>query len=483
LDGAETVVLAEFPVPGASLPLLARRAIARTVPRPRLVHVRFLIDDAAPEPPDGGTVLVWGTGARSQRAASEALARPDAVLARPPRHLEWPPARTLGRVAARDVGMSEDALDRADQVLRAAVRDSVFPGAALAVGRRGGLVRLSGYGMTSREADAKPVDARSTLYDLASLTKVIAATPAAMALVAQGRLDLDAPVRRYVPEFSGGLKDRVTVRQLLDHTSGLPAGLNLYNTPGSPEDALRRVLSVRLSSAPGEVANYSDLGMVVLAEVVRHAGGVPFDVFVAGAVYAPLGMASTMFLPPLALRDWIAPSALTSEREYLLQGIVHDGTAFRLGGVSGNAGLFATAYDVALLAQSMLARGAYGTTRLFAPALVDSFTAIQPGADTRALGWDTPSERSSAGSFFSARAYGHTGYTGTSVWIDPTRDLFVVLLTNRTYDRASPARILKVRRDVHDAIARAVTDQPLAKRPGAIEDRPPPRRPAPRRRR
>ena len=181
----------------------------------------------------------------------------------------------------------------------------------------------------------------------------------------------------------------------------------------------------------------------------------PLDRYLAGHLFAPLGMESTFYLPPAALRDSIVPTAEENEREFALHGVVHDANAFRLGGVAGHAGLFSTAADVAVFAQMMMNGGAYGTVRLLAPGTVQAFTRRQPGAEQRALGWDTPSRVSSAGGYFSSRSYGHTGYTGTSLWIDPAADLFVVLLTNRTYTKATGGEILRLRAAVHDAAARA----------------------------
>ncbi len=220
--------------------------------------------------------------------------------------------------------------------------------------------------------------------------------------------------------------------------------------------------------------------MILLGELVAKAAGEPLDRYLARRIFVPLGMSSTMFLPPLALHPQTAPSALTPEREFLLQGVVHDGNAYRLGGISGHAGLFSTASDLAVFAQMLLAGGVYGPVRIFSPHTVQTFATRQRGARERAIGWDTPAPESSAGSYFSARSFGHTGFTGTSIWIDPQRDLFVVLLTNRTYDRTALERMHKIRREIHDGISRAITDQPLVKRPGAIETVTPPRRqPAP----
>jgi CubicO group peptidase (beta-lactamase class C family) len=233
-------------------------------------------------------------------------------------------APVLRPARAEDVGMDEALLARVDATIRAAIAEGAFPGAALAVGRRGRLVRLRGYGNLDRAPGAAAVEPASSLYDVASLTKVVATTSAVMALVEEGRLALDAPAARYLGEFTGGGRDSVTVRQLLAHTAGLPAGLNLYGSAASPEDAMRRAASVRLVLNPGEAALYSDLGMILLAEVVGRAAGEPLDRFLARRVFAPLGMSSTMFLPPLVLQPNTATSALDSERDFPLRGVVHD---------------------------------------------------------------------------------------------------------------------------------------------------------------
>ncbi|MBA4157869.1 MAG: serine hydrolase [Gemmatimonadetes bacterium] len=424
-----------------------------------------------------GSRRLWGRSAGGEHPTQEL--RTISAQEESAAHL----APMLQHVPAAEAGMSEAALRRVDGVIRGAVEEGLFPGAALAVGRRGRLVRLQGYGHLSREPDAAPVEA-TTLYDLASLTKVVGTTAAAMALIDDGRLELDAPVQRYIPEWlstSGNgpqidiTRQRVTVRHLLTHMAGLPAGLAIHARAESPADAMRRVIRAPLTLDPGAVSLYSDLSMILLAEVVSRAAGEPLDRLLARRVFRPMGMASTMYLPPLALHPRIAPSAQTAPDEFLLQGIVHDGTAFRLGGVSGHAGIFSNARDLAAYAQTLLNGGAYGPSAVFSPATVTAFRTRQPGASERALGWDTPAPESSAGSYFSAQSFGHTGFTGTSLWIDPEKELFVVLLTNRTYDRTSLQRMLVLRQRVHEGIARAIVDAPVRRRPGAVDIITPPR--------
>lgn len=377
-------------------------------------------------------------------------------------------APVLREVAPDSVGMDPDLAGVIDEVMQDALEDSVFTGAAVVVGRRGGIVLERGYGSSSRGDSLLPVSAASTIFDLASLTKVVATTTAVALLVESGEIELDDRVRQYLPEFSGDGREDVQIHHLLTHSSGLPSGLWLFGSAGSAQEALADVLQAPMRAEPGERVLYSDLGMILLAEVVERAAGVPLDEFLARRVFAPLGMDATMYLPPLALRAAIVPTAETTERNFPLQGIVHDANAFRLEGVTGHAGLFSTARDIAIFAQMMLNGGSYGPVRLLSPETVATFTRSRPEADDRALGWDTPARVSSAGAFFSARSFGHTGYTGTSVWIDLEIELFVVLLTNRTYPGATPRQILDLRVEVHDAAAQAVTDQPVRRRAGAV---------------
>ena len=466
---ADSARAAAAPARAAAKPDSAKPRAAR--PDPPTVLVRLAA--AAPDslPPARSVVLAWGAGPESQRAAAEALSPdvlPDGGDAPPAR---WPAAPTLRDGTAAEVGMSEAGLARADSVIRAAVEAGTFPGAALAVGRRGKLVRLRGYGRLPGGAGA--VRATETLYDIASLTKVAGTTAAVMALVDDDRLRLDAPVQRYLPGFTGRYKDEVNVRHLLTHTSGLPAGEWLYGDARSPATALRQAMRASLEARPGERMVYSDFGFILLAKVVEEVAGMPVDAYLARRVYAPLGMSSTMYLPPAALRPFTAPGAARSNQGHVLRGVVHDANAYRLGGVAGHAGLFATARDLAVYSQTLLNGGSYGTQRVYSPETVRRFTTVRTRVGNRAWGWDVPAARSSAGSYFSPQSYGHTGFTGTSIWIDPTQQLFVVLLANRTWDNASQAAMLDVRVKVHDAVARAITDAAIRPRPGspaAIEE-------------
>ena len=349
-----------------------------------------------------------------------------------------------------------------DPLVLDGIQRGAFPGAALVIGRRDTILFAKGYGRLTWSTGAAPADPDSTLWDLASLTKVIATTTALMLLVERGRVDLDAPVQRYLPEFVAA---GVTVRHLLTHTSGLRATLPLYRDARDSAAALRIVLAEAPLAPPGTSVVYSDLNAILLGEIVRRAGwGGPLDAFATHEIFVPLGLRQTVFRPPRSLVRRTAPTGVW--RGHPVAGVVNDQNAARLGGVAGHAGLFASASDVARFAQFMLGEGALpGGPRLLRPETVRAFTAVavkaRRGASARTLGWEalpTGEDVSSAGTLFGPRSYGHTGWTGTSLWIDPDRNLFVVLLTNRAYAPRTrrPFTVLKeVRGRVADAAARA----------------------------
>jgi CubicO group peptidase (beta-lactamase class C family) len=356
--------------------------------------------------------------------------------------------------------------ERFDPIVADGIRQGAYPGAALVVGRHDTILFAKGYGHLTWSPASPAVDPESTLYDLASLTKVIATTPVLMLLVERGRVRLDEPVVTYLPELQGTRTAGVTVRQLLAHTSGLRADIPDPELKALRDSAavMRRVFSEAPRVAPGTRVIYSDLNAILLGAVVQRVTGEPLDAFAAREVFAPLAMGATMFRPPVRLRPRIAPTGVW--HGHAVAGGVNDGSAFRLRGVSGNAGLFASAMNVARFAQFMLREGALPdgrrllkqeTVRLFTTKAAD----YGHGSEARALGWQalpTGENVSSAGALFGPHSYGHTGWTGTSLWIDPDRDLFVVLLTNRAYaPRARrPFTVLKgVRGRIADAAAQA----------------------------
>jgi CubicO group peptidase (beta-lactamase class C family) len=338
------------------------------------------------------------------------------------------------------------------QLLDSAIAASAAPGGVVALSVHG--VRyVHGAGRLGLDDPGRP-DGK-TLYDLASLTKVIGLTTGVMIAVSEGRLDLDAPVARYVPAFTGPGKEFVTIRHLLTHSSGLPAHRRLWELAPDRAGALAVVNATPLDTVPGVRTLYSDLGAMVLTEALVAAFGLPLDSLLAGRVFGPLGMVSTRYLPPAEWLPRIAPTERDPWRGRMLHGEVHDENAARLGGVSGHAGLFSDAEDLLRFGEWLLAgRRADGQTGglRIEPSLLCLFTTRQdlPAGSSRALGWDTPSENSSAGTRFSPQSFGHTGFTGTSIWMDPTRDLVLVLLTNRVHPTRENNRHIALRRAVAD---------------------------------
>ena len=357
------------------------------------------------------------------------------------------------------VGMSAARLAKIDHVVMRGIQAGGYPGAAVVVGRKGAVVWERGFGRLDWTDESETVSSTESIYDLASLTKVVGTTTALMILYDQGKIHLDDPVSKYVPEFSGGDKDLVTLRLLLEHRSGLPAGRDLWRIAHTPEEAREAVIQTPLAYRPDQYYEYSDLGADMLGFVVEAASGQRLDQFLTDHVWKPLGMEDTFFKPADSLRERIAPTEVNPPRGYPLRGEVHDENAFALGGIAGHAGLFSTASDLAVFAQMMLNGGQYGGTRIIADSTVALFTTR--AARTRALGWDTCAGDGSCGKYLSERAYGHTGFTGTSLWIDPDRDMFVILLTNRVHAARArrPAKVIAdVRADLSDAAALAVMD-------------------------
>jgi len=361
----------------------------------------------------------------------------------------------------KSVGMSATRLASIDRIVARGIKAGGYPGASVVVGRKGYAVFQKGFGKLGWTISSPRVSADKSIYDLASLTKVVGTTTAAMVLFDQGRLDLDAPVSTYLPAFSGGWKDSVTVRQLLTHRSGLPAGRDLWRIARTADEARAAVLATNLECRPGQCYIYSDLGADVLGFVVEAIAGESLDNFLHDKVFEPLGMTDTFFRPADSLTYRIAPTEIAPPRGYPLQGQVHDENAYALGGVAGHAGLFSTAADLSIFAQMMLNGGEYNGVRILSDTTVALFT--RRAAGTRALGWDTADGDGGSGRFLDSHAYGHTGYTGTSIWIDPERQMFVLLLTNRVHAARArrPAKVISdVRADLADAAAAAVVDNP-----------------------
>ncbi len=379
-----------------------------------------------------------------------------------------PPADVAyGAPAGDSVDVNAGDLSGAAAALQRSVEAGAFPGAVYAVGHRRRLVGLGAVGKMSYDDDAlpMPVDA---LFDLASVTKILATTPVAMRAVERGNLRLDYPVQALVPEFQGSSKAGVTIRHLLTHTSGLPAYVEFFRDHAS-EDAgpdvraavLDRIYSAGLEAPPGSRYAYSDLGIVLLGETLSRALGEPFDEFARREIYEPLGMHDTMWNPPASELERIPPTEYDAWRGALVRGTVHDENAYAMGGVAAHAGLFSTARDLAVYAQAMLNLGSYDHHRVLRRSTIDRWRRPQDivAGSSRGLGWDT-ARGSQRWSMFDATAYGHTGFTGTSLWIDPKRGLFVILLTNRVHPTRENQLHIEARVEFHREVVRAIDRLP-----------------------
>lgn len=355
-----------------------------------------------------------------------------------------------------DYDAQDERFASAFAILQQAISERAFPGCAVSVLHLGKLVALKGLGRFTYDS-ASPAVQADTIFDLASVSKVVATTPMAMLLYERGQLDLDAPVASLLPEFAGDdpRRDEVTVRMLLAHSSGLPAYERLFEHASTREELLRAALTTPLAADPGARAEYSDIGFVILGELLARLADEPLDRFCRREVFGPLAMARTGYCPPAAWRAQIPPTVDDHTfRHRVVQGEVHDENASVLGGIAGHAGVFGPAYDVALFAHAMLTGG----RPILRPETVALFTRrqAQPPGTARALGWDTPSQPSQSGRYLSQAAFGHLGYTGTSLWIDPGHQLAIILLTNRTWPDHSSQTIKQVRPRFHDALIEAL---------------------------
>lgn len=495
VDSADVVVLSLYVAPRAYAGTVAadeglRAWIARLASEGKpVLGISFgspYLADAFQEVPT--FMLAWGGAAISQRAAARAVIGRTAISGRLPVSLEGaergaglhrdacdgpcpkrirapqrPRDAGLPTVAPERVGMRPDLGERLDGIIEAAIADGAAPGAAVAVGRHGELVHLRGYGRLDWDDEAPAADP-STIWDLASLTKVVATTTAAMILEEEGLLDLDRPVRDYLPQFDSPDKEAITVRMLLAHRAGLEAFVPLFRELRGPDAYLAAINQRPLRYEPGTATVYSDWSLILVQRVIEAVTGHALDVFVRKRVFEPLGMSDTHFNPPDDLRARIAPTQVDESRGGLIHGVVHDPNAWVIGGVAGHAGLFSSAADLAAFAQMMLNGGRHGDAQILQPETIARWTARQHPGSSRALGWDTPSPGSSAGRYFGPRSFGHTGYTGTSMWLDPERDLFVILLTNRVNPTDANQKHVPLRRAVADAVQEAITDAPLVDR-------------------
>jgi beta-glucosidase-like glycosyl hydrolase/CubicO group peptidase (beta-lactamase class C family) len=420
--------------------------------------------------PRASTVLAaYGWSDPLQRAAARAMVGASSISGKLP--VSVPGLYPVGHGEAREpldarlVRADPGAVDLSDAraALRAAVDDGAFPGATYAIGHRGRIIGSGAVGRMSSAPDASPMP-DDALFDLASLTKVVATLPVAMLAIERGALRLDYPVQALVPEFAGRGRGDVTIRHLLTHSSGLPAYVEFFSDfepAGAGDTARRRVLEriyqTDLTSPPGTRYVYSDLGIILLGEVLTRAFGEPYDAVARREIFGPLGMSDTDWNPSASELGRIPPTENDGWRGRVVHGEVHDRNAFVMGGVSSHAGLFSTANDLAIYAQMMLNLGTYDHTRVLRRSTADSWRRRQNvvAGSSRGLGWDTAFGSDRWG-MLSATAFGHTGFTGTSLWIDPPRELFVVLLSNRVNPTRDNTGHVQARVDFHAAVVAAI---------------------------
>jgi CubicO group peptidase (beta-lactamase class C family) len=354
----------------------------------------------------------------------------------------------LPQAAPESVDLRADVLQRIDPAVEAAIEAREIPGAVILVARKGSIACLKAFGHKAIEPESELMTT-DTIFDMASLTKVLATAPSIMLLVERGAVRLDDRVKRYLPSFTGGGKDAITVRQLLTHYSGLRPDFDLSKPWEGYESALQELWKETTQGDPGKEFVYSDLNFIALGEIVRAVSGKKLDAFSRENIYEPLGMSETRFNPPPAWRDRIAPTESrarslaylkgqgnSADSMGILRGEVHDPTAWRMEGVAGHAGLFSSARDVAIYAQMFLDRGVCGGSRFLSPLGIQAMTTPQSprsALSLRGLGWDIETSYSSPRGDLFGSGYGHTGFTGTSLWIHPASETFVVILSNRLH--------------------------------------------------
>ena len=363
-----------------------------------------------------------------------------------------------GRARSR---LKRELHDSVVAVLAAAIQDSAFPGAYVVVGDTRGTLADHGAGRLDWKTKS-PRPSSTTLWDLASLTKVVGTTTAFAQLVERGLVDVDAPVQRYVSNWTGPEKESVTVRHLLTHTSGLPSFKPYDQQTQNPDSLATLLFTTPLERRPGERMVYSDIGAHMLGVIIERVTGQRLDAYLKANVFEPLKMNETMFTPPKRLLKRIAPTEFVPERGGLVHGVVHDERAFYVGGIAPHAGLFSTGKDLARFATAMLRGGTLDGRRVLSRETISLFSAyVDSTFSNRGLGWQKPDMEAMphktpsaawAGQHMSTRAYGHTGFTGTSIAIDPKLDLYIILLSNRVNPTRNNPRITEVRRRLADVV-------------------------------
>lgn len=341
-----------------------------------------------------------------------------------------------------------------DRIMEQAITDSVFPGAALLFGTDQNVIYSKAFGHYTYDTNSTKVSTNS-IFDLASVSKVVGTTSAAMILVDRNQLNLDDKVVKYLDEFNNNGKDKITIRNLLLHNSGLAAFKKYYDEFSTADEVINDIMNLPLENPPGEKYVYSDLGMITLQKVIEKISGKSMDKFLEENLFGILEMNQTMYNPSKEIKNNCVPTELDDFwRMRLLQGEVHDERAYMLNGVAGHAGIFSTTEDLAKFAMMMLNNGNYNDKQIISSNIIEEWTTKQTEQSDRGLGWDTKSVDgySSAGKYFSNNSFGHTGYTGTSVWIDKDNKIFVILLSNRVHPTRKNRKISDLRPIIHNAI-------------------------------
>src|SRR5690349_16881773 len=382
--------------------------------------------------------------------------------------------------------VSSARLSQMDGVIAEAIANKKLPGAVVLVGRKGRIVWRKAYGDRAIEPAREPMTP-DTIFDLASLTKIVATATSVMILMERGKLRLNDPVSLYIPELKGEGRERITIEQLLTHVSGYAPDFDLRERWTGYDEAIKRLIKEPLRNPPGTRFTYSDIGFITLGEVVARVSGMPLDQFAQKNIFGPLRMTNTGFRPSATLKARIAPTErrrgqlsylgdtsanVGAEGEVWLRGEVHDPTSYRMNGVAGHAGLFSTANDLAIYCQMILNRGTYGGVRILSPLTVAEMTrprVVSSTGATRGLGWDiNTSFSSNRGDLFPLGSFGHTGFTGTSIWIDPASDMFVIFLSNRVHPEGK-GDVGPLRGRVASIVAGSVTDTSVVDRARAQE--------------
>ncbi len=382
------------------------------------------------------------------------------------------PRRGLVPATPESAGLLSSRLKYIDDAVMESMGAHEIPGAVVLVARHGQIAYLKAFGNRSVQPKIEPMTV-DTIFDISSLTKVTATTPSVMLLVESGRLRIEDRVKRYLPDFSGGGKDSITVRQLLTHYSGLVPDFDLSKPWSGRSEALQELWKEKTVTEPGKEFAYSDLNFIALGEIVRAVSGKSLDTFAQEQIFRPLGMKDTGFRPPAHLIARIAPTEprkntlqylkgqASESMDKMVRGEVHDPTAWKMGGVAGHAGLFSTAQDLAIYAQMLLGKGTYQGTRLLSPLAVDAMTNPQSPAGApqiRGLGWDIDSAYSAPRGDLFRGGYGHSGFTGTSIWIHPSSETFVIILSNRVHPDGGKD-LNHLRAVIANIVADAITDR------------------------